>query len=86
MQATKKQEPEPGNAIQRQAGDPRAVAKQQIMAETVRNETRHLQKNRTNDFSINPASGKYITNLTPLFYPLSENKWHGYEQVGWKLN
>lgn len=39
-------------------GDPRAVAKQQIFNETVKNELRHLDRNRTKDFAINPRSGK----------------------------
>jgi len=41
-----------------QVGDPMAVAKQQINAETVKNELRHYAKNRTTDFIFNPKAGK----------------------------
>jgi len=34
------------------------VAKQQIFAETVKNEMRHLTKNRTTDFVLNPTQSK----------------------------
>ena len=43
-----------GNALQQAAGDPLAVAKQQQNDEKIRNEVKHLTKNRTTDFIVNP--------------------------------
>ena len=40
------------------AGDPLAVAKQQINNERIRNEMKHLVKNRTDDFVQNPMTRK----------------------------
>jgi len=44
--------------------DPRAVAKQQIFTESVKNEMKHLTKNRTTDFVLNPTQGKLLCILT----------------------
>ena len=40
------------------AGDPMAVAKQQINNERILNEMKHLVKNRTSDFVQNPMTRK----------------------------
>ena len=42
-------------------GDVRAVAKQQIFAETVKAEMRNYHKNRTTDFTFNPRKSKLLT-------------------------
>ena len=47
-----------GNVLQHGCGDPMAVAKQNINAERIRNEMKHLTKNRTNDFVVNPNKRK----------------------------
>jgi hypothetical protein len=44
-------------------GDPRAVAKQQIFAETVKAEMRNHHKNRTTDFTFNPRNSNFIVKL-----------------------
>ena len=41
-------------------GDPLAVARQQIHAETIRHEVKHLMKNRTEDFVMNPHKCKWL--------------------------
>ena len=46
--------------LENQLGDPRAVAKQQIFAESVKAELKHLAKNRTTDFVLNPTQSKLI--------------------------
>ena len=56
-------------------GDPRAVAKQQIFNETVKNELRFLERNRTKDFALNPRKSKlpfFISQLT--FSPASQTR------------
>ena len=52
----------PMNVLQL-SGDPMAVAKQQINNERIKNENKHLVKNRTNDFVQNPMSRKSPTIL-----------------------
>ena len=47
--------------VDNKLGDPRAVAKQQIFAESVRNEQKHLMKNRTTDFVLNPTQSKFAS-------------------------
>ena len=56
-------------------GDPMAVAKQQINAERIKNEVKHLTKNRTDDFVSNPMNRKcfhsysfQMTNVFLYFY------------------
>ena len=51
-----------GNVLQAGAGDPMAVAKQNINAERIKNEMKHFAKNRTNDFVVNPTKRKCIYN------------------------
>jgi len=41
--------------VENKLGDPKAVAKQQIFTESVKNELKHLTKNRTSDFVLNPT-------------------------------
>ena len=64
----KKNEPE-GNALMQQVGDPRAVARQQIMYETVKAELRHLDKNRTTDFFVNNPKNSKSINYTIRHFP-----------------
>lgn len=54
------------NPIDDKGPDPRAVAKQQIFTESVKNEMKHLTKNRTTDFVLNPTQSKSTFN-SPAF-------------------
>ena len=54
---------EEGNALMLQVGDSKAVARQQIMYETVKAELRHLDKNRTSDFVVNNPKNSKFGNL-----------------------
>ena len=51
-------------------GDVRAVVKQMIFNETVRAETRHLHKNRNDDFNFNAKKGmhKSIIRISNCYY------------------
>ena len=49
---------EPPQTALQMSGDPLAVAKQQINAEKIKNEVKHLTKNRTDDFVRNPMTSK----------------------------
>ena len=53
------------------AGDPMAVAKQQINNERINNEMKHLVKNRTSDFVQNPMTRKFQS-FTVLNFPITD--------------
>ena len=55
----KKKELIGGNEHMALTGDPLAVAKQQINAEKIKHEVKHLTKNRTTDYVMNPHHSKY---------------------------
>lgn len=64
VQAGQPEKLKPGqmNSLQL-AGDAMAVAKQQINNERIRNEVKHLVKNRTDDFVQNPMKRKLPKHL-----------------------
>ena len=62
-----------GNELMAAVGDPMAVAKQQIHAEKIKHEVRHLQKNRTDDFVMNPHNCKCIWQID--FYRAEQSRW-----------
>ena len=54
----KKAEPEKPKTLLQATGDPMAVAKLSIHRERIKNEVKHLVKNRTDDFVQNPMKRK----------------------------
>ena len=55
------------------AGDPMAVAKQQINNERIRNEVKHLVKNRTDDFVQNPMKRKLPTIIPQAYVVITDD-------------